>query len=51
MTAIERERAEYGLKTLKHLHDQLKEQFKKYPQTLSWIKWEIEKQETLLGNK
>jgi hypothetical protein len=52
MTPLERERAEYGLKTLKQLHDQLKnmpsDQFKKYPHELSWIKWEIEREETFI---
>jgi hypothetical protein len=51
LTPLERERAEYGLYTLKQLHDQLKnmpgDQFKKYPRELSWIKWEIEREENM----
>jgi hypothetical protein len=46
----ELERAAYGLHTLRVLHDQLASmnQFHKYPVELSWVKWEVEREETAL---
>jgi len=57
LTPLERERAEYGLRTLKHLKQELEHspcgnQFEKYPFDiggLSWISREIKRAETLLG--
>ena len=57
MTLLERERAEYGLRTLRHLKQELEHspcgnQFEKYPFDiggLSWISREIKRAETLLG--
>ena len=59
MTSLERERAEYGLRTLNHLKQQLEHspcgnQFEKYPFEiggLSWIAREIKREETLLGDR
>ena len=59
LTPLERERAEYGLRTLKHLKQELEHspcgnQFEKYPFDiggLSWITREIKREETLLGNR
>ena len=59
MTLLERERAEYGLRTLKHLKQDLEHspcgnQFEKYPFDiggLSWITREIKREETLLGDR
>jgi hypothetical protein len=56
LTPLERERAEYGLRTLKHLKQELERspcgnQFEKYPFDiggLSWIPKEIKREETLL---
>ncbi len=58
LTPLERERAEYGLRTLKHLKQELEHspcgnQFEKYPFDiggLSWITREIKREETLLGD-
>jgi hypothetical protein len=57
LTPLERERAEYGLRTLRHLKQELEHspcgnQFEKYPFDiggLSWISREIKRAETLLG--
>ena len=59
MTPLERERAEYGLRTLKHLKQELEcspcgNQFEKYPFEIggpSWITREIKREEALLGDK
>ena len=59
LTPLERERAEYGLRTLKHLKQELEHsscgnQFEKYPFDiggLSWITREIKREETLLGDR
>ena len=59
MTPLERERAEYGLRTLKHLKQELERspcgnQFEKYPFEiggLSWITREIKREETLLRDR
>ena len=59
LTPLERERAEYGLRTLKHLKQELERspcgnQFEKYPFDiggLSWITREIKREETLLGDR
>ena len=59
LTRLERERAEYGLRTLKQLKQELEHspcgnQFEKYPFDiggLSWISREIKRVETLLGDK
>ena len=59
LTPLERERAEYGLRTLKHLKQELEHspcgnQFEKYPFNiggLSWITREIKREETLLGDR
>ena len=59
LTPSERERAEYGLRTLKQLKQELKHspcgnQFEKYPFEiggLSWITREIKREEALLGDK
>src|SRR5215471_12800514 len=59
LTPSERERAEYGLRTLKQLKQELKHspcgnQFEKYPFDiggLSWITREIKREETLLGDR
>ena len=57
LTPVERERAEYGLRTLKQLKQELEHspcgnQFEKYPfdiGALSWISREIKRAETVLG--
>jgi hypothetical protein len=59
LTPLERERAEYGLRTLKHLKQELEHsacgnQFEKYPFDiggLSWITREIKRAETLLTDR
>ena len=59
LTPLERERAEYGLRTLRHLKQELEHspcgnQFEKYPFDiggLSWITREIKREETLLGDR
>ena len=59
LNPLERERAEYGLRTLKHLKQELEHspcgnQFEKYPFDiggLSWITREIKREETLLGDR
>ena len=59
MTPLERERAEYGLRTLKYLKQELERspcgnQFEKYPFDiggLSWITREIKREETLLRDR
>jgi len=59
LTPLERERAEYGLRTLKHLKQELERspcgnQFEKYPFEiggLSWIAREIKREETVLGDR
>lgn len=47
MTAIERQRAEYGLRTLEKLHEELRGQLFKYP-NLKWIEREIRREKKLL---
>jgi len=59
LTPLERERAEYGLRTLKHLKQELEHspsgnQFEKYPFEiggLSWITREIKREEAVLGDR
>jgi hypothetical protein len=59
LIALERERAEYGLRTLKQLKQELEHsscgnQFKKYPFEiggLSWITREIKREEAALGDR
>jgi hypothetical protein len=55
MTSIERQRAIYGLSTLRQLKAELASmpvnQLKKYPKETSWIPWEIEKWDTILGKE
>ena len=59
LTPLERKRAQYGLRTLKHLKQELEHspcgnQFEKYPFDiggLSWITREIKREETLLGDR
>ena len=59
LNPLERERAEYGLRTLRHLKQELEHspcgnQFEKYPFDiggLSWIAREIKREETLLGDR
>ncbi len=52
----ERERAEYGLRTLKQLKQELEHsacgnQFEKYPFQLNWITREIKREERLLHDR
>ena len=55
MSPLERERADYGLRTLRQLKDELEHsscgnQFEKYPFGLNWITREIKREEALSEN-